>query len=341
MADIHYIHRRQFLTTLAVQSLGSCPRWDAALTAYLRAQELQWGFAEWGPMGQTNNDAEMAKIGYGPGWQQDPVATAKIDPLVRSHQAEHDRWEADYLSAVYEASSIIATTPAPNVAAAVFKAQLIEIEEIWNAKDFHHDCMKIIADDFARLEGTEPHLGFDPAEWLARFQANGGCYVHTPDDKVVLMRAIHGFSEVEQAESKRLHDTISDAQLEQVHDHIRSLRGISEEEGAPASWKDRLAAYRTTREELNRWEATSNDAACGTSECEAHEAETARLADLYADAVDALMLTPAPDVEALREKLRIFDRDQLANGWHIAAKIAAQLAQDAERLFGAEMAEAA
>lgn len=59
--------------------------------------------------------------------------------------------------------------PAPTIAAAVFKADLIHAEEAWNDSSFEADCMSIITSDFARLTATSP----DRTGWDALLAAFG------------------------------------------------------------------------------------------------------------------------------------------------------------------------
>lgn len=71
---------------------------------------------------------------------------------------------------------------------------------------------------------------------------------------------------------------------------------------------------------------------CGSPENIAHETETARLADVRAEAFDALMLAPAPNRKALAYKLAAW-RDMVGgDAWHSGDKIAQRLADDAARL---------
>ena len=66
---------------------------------------------------------------------------------------------------------------------------------------------------------------------------------------------------------------------------------------------------------------------------EAYEEELAKLASDHAEALDELMLLPAPTLAGLRLKLRIFSRHNLASGWWRGEEIAAILACDADRLL--------
>ena len=66
---------------------------------------------------------------------------------------------------------------------------------------------------------------------------------------------------------------------------------------------------------------------------DAYEDELGKLASDHAEALDALMILPAPSLAALGKKLRIFARHNLASGWWRGEEIAAILACDANRLL--------
>ncbi|MEO1921832.1 MAG: hypothetical protein ABGW84_08115 [Sphingomonadaceae bacterium] len=68
-------------------------------------------------------------------------------------------------------------------------------------------------------------------------------------------------------------------------------------------------------------------------ETEEEQAKFDELASMHADAIDDLMLLPAPTVGAFIEKIEIFHRNDLADGWWRASEIVAIMACDADRLL--------
>lgn len=60
--------------------------------------------------------------------------------------------------------------PAPTIAAAVFKADLIHAEDAWNDSTFDADCMQILTDDFARLT-SKPQAREQWDELIVRLEA--------------------------------------------------------------------------------------------------------------------------------------------------------------------------
>lgn len=75
-----------------------------------------------------------------------------------------------------------------------------------------------------------------------------------------------------------------------------------------------------------------NEAAFGTPECEAYEAETARLANARSEAFRALMLYPAPDSASLAFKIEVYATITEGDAWDGADKMLAQMTADAKRL---------
>lgn len=57
------------------------------------------------------------------------------------------------------------------------------------------------------------------------------------------------------------------------------------------------------------------------------------VSERHADALNALMLAPAPDLWELRHKLKVFARHEVADCWVWGKEIADLLARDAERLI--------
>lgn len=62
-------------------------------------------------------------------------------------------WSDRYCEPVWQAERDLAMTPAPSIAAAIFKATMIEIEEVTYDTRFDADAMDVLHADFARLAG--------------------------------------------------------------------------------------------------------------------------------------------------------------------------------------------
>ena len=322
MAAIDYTHQRYHLTTLALSTLGTCPRWDAALTAYLSAQELQHAFSEWGPKGQADNDCDAHRYEHGTK-SLAPAAKAKSDRLKAEYKRQEEHWEKHLLPPMYEATRALLDVPAPNVAAAVFKATMIDVDEAWNDALYEADCYQIIRDDFARLEGSQPQTdAFDPATWLADFEANAGGHILTPDNDVRLVRSILTATPEQRTEAAAMEAALSPEQDEAVADLIRSRANVPDS----PTWADLKSEYLAAEKALSDY--------CSGPVTSLVQAEVDRRSDAQGNALDAMLLAPAPDLAALAFKLQIHAAQTVNDGWHTAGTIADVLAEDARRLIG-------
>ncbi|WP_066561006.1 hypothetical protein [Croceicoccus bisphenolivorans] len=156
MADIDTIAKRVALHGAALATLGTDPAWDKALRAYLRADALQQADLEFGETakGQERRKLECIMLAdrYGPEWRKHPGAEAERRRIFEEGEESDKRWTERFCKPYWRASRELALTPAPTIAAAMFKATMIESDEVWNDCDFPADCMEILQSDFARLE---------------------------------------------------------------------------------------------------------------------------------------------------------------------------------------------
>lgn len=143
------------LTSQAAATMCGDPAWDKAVTAFLRTYSLWQADDKFGSQAKAEAAFDLvrseAEERYGKGWQQNPVARQVMDAasdILRAAEDEsHDRFVAPYWQALRD----LANTPAPTIAAAAFKALLIQSEDVWNDANMTADCMQIVQDDFARL----------------------------------------------------------------------------------------------------------------------------------------------------------------------------------------------
>lgn len=155
MADREHMTHRLAMHAAALASLGACPVWDAAVHAYLAADALQHADLEYGDSGRTQERHFRERLAleskYGPAWRKHPEAEAERKRIFREGEESTDRWTERYCQPLWAAARSVASTPAPSMAAASFKAALIEAEEVWNDRDFNKDPMQILQADFDRL----------------------------------------------------------------------------------------------------------------------------------------------------------------------------------------------
>lgn len=128
-------------------------------------------------------------------------------------------------------------------------------------------------------------------------------------------------------QTKNLHATNSDAEASNVLGRNAEASSTPIEQRARLRFDEKKQLHTLAQAALDACVARDDD------DTETYEEELARLASDHAEALDELMLLPAPTLAGLRLKLRIFSRHNLASGWWRGEEIAAILACDADRLL--------
>ena len=155
MANIDIITLRSAVTTQALATMGSDPEWDRKLAAYLRAEALQQSDYEFGAYAVAQNEVGLDEIRieaqHGRGWHARPEHA----PVYRSQrerlEAASDEWQRCYADPHDTTARELAMTPAPTLAAALFKQLVIFREDLGNDNRMPRDAMEIVAEDMARL----------------------------------------------------------------------------------------------------------------------------------------------------------------------------------------------
>jgi hypothetical protein len=155
MASIDQITLRAAYNSLAVATLGSNPAWDAALTNFMATNCLQNADLDHGALSRANEQSALERMRleslYGRNWRDDPRAKQANARLIEADRVADDAYHKQFTEPFWQAIRDLVLVPAPTIAAAVFKADLIHAEEAWNDSALDADCMQIIVDDFARL----------------------------------------------------------------------------------------------------------------------------------------------------------------------------------------------
>lgn len=159
MTDIDIITMRAAFTSQALATMGADPEWDRRLSEFLRWNALQTADAEFGAYA-TANEAHTRTIinleaRFGAAYQSNPEGKALAREAFDENQAANQQWEQTYLKPFWQAACDLACTPAPTLAAALFKVSLIQWEDLGNDSQMPRDPMQIVAEDMARLAGEE------------------------------------------------------------------------------------------------------------------------------------------------------------------------------------------
>lgn len=155
MASIDTITRRLATHQAALATAGIDPAWDCALQAYLRADALQHADLQFGARSEASETLMRRRWSlegkYGKAWHQHPDAQADRNEIFALDQAADKQWTRAFCAPFWRASRELALTPAPTMAAALFKAAIMEADELSNDTDFPADCMEVLQADFRRL----------------------------------------------------------------------------------------------------------------------------------------------------------------------------------------------
>jgi len=155
-------------TSAAITTMGACPVWDAAMTKYLAAMTLCQAEMQYGATGKAEDadglDRLLLKEQHGKKWTALPDEITA--PFQEAEDARSEAWTANFAQPQWDAATALVGTPAPTLAAAVFKDALIQREETPQWPNLPFDCMAVLSADFARL--TCDQTG---AAWAAVWQS--------------------------------------------------------------------------------------------------------------------------------------------------------------------------
>jgi hypothetical protein len=160
MADTLIAAHNCAFQTLALSTLGSDSVWDARLTAYLSAQALQRAETDFGKLSEATDinerEIDRAREIHGADWRSSPEACARVEVARIAANAAFEKWSSDLCEPYWQATRELVLTPAPTLAAALLKAQVIRLDEAWNDREIERDCVGIIAEDMARFTVSAP-----------------------------------------------------------------------------------------------------------------------------------------------------------------------------------------
>ena len=155
--DLPYQTHRAATTTRALSTLGDCATWDAAVQTFLRCRALSTSSEQFGPYAKAVEAFNVAKIAvedkFGRNWRDNAEAKAIMALASTALDTAQTAQDENYYSPLWEAERKLVHTAPPTLNAALFKAELIDAEEVWNDTELGADAFEIVAQDLARFEG--------------------------------------------------------------------------------------------------------------------------------------------------------------------------------------------
>lgn len=145
------------LIALGLATMGASPAWDIAVTELLvwmartRANERIGAMLDAEETFRLARHAIKAEHGYR--WSDDRAARGKWTAAALTHTAAFDEHVERFYGPLWAAQRALVATPAPTLAAALFKARIAEQGEVWNDNEFTGDCPAIVDADLAKFLG--------------------------------------------------------------------------------------------------------------------------------------------------------------------------------------------
>lgn len=152
---VETIAQRSAYVAQALATMGADPEWDRRLTVYLTAECLSFADMEFGVMADALEKEARARIHlqaeFGKHFAQNPEASARFKEAQRETGIADEARASQYLKPHWAAAKDLMHTPAPTLAAALFKSNMIAREELFCEAGIGPLAMGVLASDFHRL----------------------------------------------------------------------------------------------------------------------------------------------------------------------------------------------
>lgn len=154
MADNATITMRAAYTAQAFATMGACPIWDAALADYLRKEALDFSDYEFGRYAAAREESGWAACRlerkFGKAWKKNEEAQREWEPIDAKFRKDEEAYFDTFSDPLAVAAQALVDTPAPTLAATLFKVQVISRQELNVDIDIGVACMDTVAGDMAR-----------------------------------------------------------------------------------------------------------------------------------------------------------------------------------------------
>lgn len=133
----------------------SDPIWNERVRRFLLLDAVQRSDYDFGPTQLANEafdlEREVLVRKYGKQWALNSDATAQMDAVFEGLQKREEERVETLVRPMWSASVELAKTPAPTLAALLFKIELIKREELDNDLSMDADPFEVVSSDAARL----------------------------------------------------------------------------------------------------------------------------------------------------------------------------------------------
>lgn len=147
--------QRSSYVAQALATMGVDPEWDKRLTAYLTAECLAFSDLEFGVAAEGFEKFQRSKMHieseFGKNFAQNPHAKALFSEAMREVSTVEDARIQQYLTPYWATAKDLMHTPAPTLAAALFKSNMIFKEDLFCEAGIGPLAMGVLASDFHRL----------------------------------------------------------------------------------------------------------------------------------------------------------------------------------------------
>ncbi|MGZ5782839.1 MAG: hypothetical protein ACXWI3_05680 [Croceibacterium sp.] len=156
--DVSYAERRRSFLTQALPLLSTGDvGWDNRLAGYLRLEALAYADIQFGAYREFDDADAMERIlleeKYGRNWRNHPEAAVRVEALSAAMIAAERKREVGFLEPHWSAARSLAVTPAPSLAAALLKVELIDFEDLGRDGLMPRDAWEVVAEDMDRFAG--------------------------------------------------------------------------------------------------------------------------------------------------------------------------------------------
>lgn len=160
MVSVTIAAERATLTAQALATMGVDPTWDRCVTALLAAEVRAWAQEEYGEIAERRNELDTerltleAKHGKGLLYNHSATGSALSRIAVAEAACDEDMSNGFY-APLWQAQRDLAMTPAPTLGAALYKASMISLHDVWNDPGMDGHCIEIIDQDLAKFVNSE------------------------------------------------------------------------------------------------------------------------------------------------------------------------------------------